>query len=61
VNDFVWSPNPELVEQANVTRLMRRLGCADYHELHRVSVVEPERFWPEVIDDLGFELRPPLA
>jgi acetyl-CoA synthetase len=38
---------------------MRRLGCADYHELHRMSVVEPERFWPEVIDDLGLELTRP--
>jgi acetyl-CoA synthetase len=55
VNDFVWSPNPELVEHANVTRLMRRLGCADYHELHQVSVEDPERFWPELIDDLGLE------
>ena len=55
MNDVVWSPNPELVEQANVTRLQRRLGCADYHELHRVSVQEPNRFWPEVIDDLGLE------
>ena len=54
-NDYVWSPGPELVEQANVTRLLRRLGCADYHDLHRVSVEDPERFWPEVIDDLGLE------
>jgi acetyl-CoA synthetase len=59
VNDFVWSPNPELVENANVTRLMRRLACADYHELHRLSVGEPERFWPELIDDLGLEFSRP--
>ena len=38
---------------------MRRLGCADYHELHRVSVEEPERFWPELIDDLGLEFSQP--
>jgi acetyl-CoA synthetase len=55
MNDFVWSPSPEFVADANVTRLLRRLGCADYHELHRVSVDEPERFWPELIDDLGLE------
>jgi acetyl-CoA synthetase len=55
VNDVVWTPNPEVVERANVSRLQRRLGCADYHELHRVSVEEPDRFWPEVIDDLGLE------
>jgi acetyl-CoA synthetase len=59
VNDFVWSPNPELVENANLTRLMRRLGCADYHDLHQVSVEDPERFWPELIDDLGLEFSQP--
>jgi acetyl-CoA synthetase len=55
VNDVVWSPSPELVERANITRLMRRLGCADFHELHHLSVDDPERFWPEVIDDLGLD------
>ena len=59
MNDVIWSPAAELVEQANVTRLMRRLGCADYHELHRCSVDEPDRFWPEVVDDLGIEFSQP--
>jgi acetyl-CoA synthetase len=55
VSDFVWIPPTEVRERANVTRLMDRLGAADYHELHRISIAEPERFWPEVIDDLGLE------
>jgi acetyl-CoA synthetase len=59
VNDVVWSPSPERIERANITRLLRRLGCADYHELHRVSIEEPERFWPELIDDLGLEFSQP--
>ena len=58
-NDYVWSPTAERVEQANLTRLMRRLGCADYHELHRVSVEDPERFWPALIDELGLEFSQP--
>jgi acetyl-CoA synthetase len=59
VNGFVWQPSPELVEAANVTRLGRRLGAADYHELHRISVEQPERFWPEVVEDLGIEFSRP--
>jgi acetyl-CoA synthetase len=59
VNDVVWSPSPELVERANITRLMRRLGCADFHELHHLSVDDPERFWPELIDDLGLDFSQP--
>ena len=59
MNDAVWSPSPERVHDANVTRLMRRLDCADFHELHRVSVEQPERFWPEVVDDLELEFSRP--
>jgi acetyl-CoA synthetase len=56
---FIWSPSAELVEQANVTRLGRAVGAADYHELHRISVDEPERFWPAVVEDLGLEFSRP--
>ena len=51
--DVVWRPSPERIERANVTRLMRRFGCSRYMELHRISVEEPERFWPAVVEDLG--------
>ena len=56
---FIWRPPPEVVDRANVTRLMRRLGAGDYHELLRISVDDPDRFWPEVVDDLelGFSRR----
>jgi len=56
---FIWSPSGELVESANVTRLARSLGAADFHELHAISVAEPERFWPAVVDDLGLEFSRP--
>jgi acetyl-CoA synthetase len=59
VADFVWTPTPEQVESANVTRLARRLGVERYHDLHRISIEEPERFWPAVIDDLGLEFSEP--
>src|SRR6187401_1664321 len=55
MSEFVWEPSAERVEQANVVRLWRKLGCESYHELHRVSVEDPERFWPALIDDLGLE------
>jgi acetyl-CoA synthetase len=56
---FLWSPSPELVERANVTRLARRLGAGSYAELHRISVEEPDRFWPALVDDLGIEFSRP--
>ncbi len=57
--DFVWTPTPEQVESANVTRLARRLGVERYHDVHRISVDEPGRFWPAVIEDLNLEFSEP--
>jgi acetyl-CoA synthetase len=59
VKDVCWTPPAHFVEQANVTRLMRTLSCADYAELHRVSIDEPDRFWPAVVADLGLEFSTP--
>jgi acetyl-CoA synthetase len=59
VSGFIWQPSAELVERANVTRLQRRLGAESYADLHRISVEEPERFWPAVVDDLGIEFSAP--
>jgi acetyl-CoA synthetase len=59
VSEVVWEPTPERIEQANLTRLARRLGCSDYAELHRVSVEDPERFWPALVEDLGLEFSRP--
>ncbi|HEX6664376.1 MAG TPA: AMP-binding protein [Gaiellaceae bacterium] len=59
MSEFVWSPTPEDVESANLTRLARRLGVDGYRDLHRVSVEEPDRFWPAVVEDLGLEFTEP--
>ena len=59
MSEFVWTPTAERIEQANVTRLARRLGVERYADLHRISVEEPERFWPAVIEDLGLEFSEP--
>jgi acetyl-CoA synthetase len=50
---------PEQVESANLTRLARRLGVEGYHDLHRISIEDPERFWPAVVEDLGLEFSEP--
>jgi acetyl-CoA synthetase len=59
MGDFIWAPPPERIEQANLTRLARRLGAVDYRELHRISIEEPDLFWPELIDDVGIEFSQP--
>ncbi len=59
MSDFIWQPSAELVERANVTRLQRRLGAGSYAALHRISVEEPDRFWPALVDDLEIEFSQP--
>ena len=53
---FAWTPSAAQLEAANVTRLTRALGCDGYAALHRVSIVEPDRFWRAVADDLELDL-----
>src|SRR6185436_5596095 len=59
MTEIIWRPGPEVVERANVTRLMRRHGIAGYRELVRRSQEHPEWFWPAAVDDLGLELERP--
>jgi acetyl-CoA synthetase len=53
--DVIWSPSEEVLERANVVRLMRRHGISDYWELVRRSQDDPEWFWPAAIEDMGIE------
>jgi acetyl-CoA synthetase len=57
LDEFSWVPTAAQLEEANVVRLARLLGCDNYAALHRLSVEEPDRFWSAVRDDL----RIPLA
>ncbi|MBA3365382.1 MAG: AMP-binding protein [Actinobacteria bacterium] len=59
MRDAIWTPSAEVLERANVVRLMRRHGIDDYWELVRRSQEEPEWFWPAVVDDLGLEFSRP--
>jgi acetyl-CoA synthetase len=59
VSDVVWRPDEATLEHANLTRLLRRAGVADYGELVRRSVEEPDWFWPLVIEDVGLEFAQP--
>ena len=59
MSDFVWEPTPEYIEHANVTRLMRKLGITDYHDLVERSQRDIEWFWSAAIEDVGIEFAHP--
>ena len=59
--EVVWTPSEDVLEHANVVRLMRRHGCSSYRELVARSIEEPEWFWPAAVEDTGIELYEPWS
>ena len=59
--DVVWTPSEDVLEHANVVRLMRRHGFSSYRELVARSIEEPEWFWPAAVEDMGIELYEPWS
>ena len=55
----MWSPTPEYLERANVTRFMRAHGIGTYDELVRRSVEDVSWFWDAVVRDLDIEFSEP--
>ena len=59
MGDFVWEPTPDYIENANVTRLMRRHGITGYWDLVARSQEDPEWYWAAAIEDLGIHFARP--
>jgi acetyl-CoA synthetase len=59
MSDFIWEPTPEYIDNANVTRLMRRHGLEDFHELVKRSSEDVEWFWNAVVEDLNIDFFSP--
>jgi acetyl-CoA synthetase len=61
MSEYAWRPTPEAVENANVTRLMRRHGIADIAELRQRSVEDIDWFWDAVVKDLELPFTRPYT
>ncbi|MDQ4145659.1 MAG: AMP-binding protein, partial [Actinomycetota bacterium] len=59
MSDFVWEPTPEYIENANVTRLMRKHGIDDFFDLVERSQQDIEWFWDAAIEDLDIDFFKP--
>ena len=63
--DLLWTPSPEVIARANLTKLMqwlkarRSLDFADYAALHRWSVDDQESFWGALWDYFGIKSSAP--
>ena len=59
--EVAWRPTPAYVENANVTRFMRRHGIDSIDEFRRRAVEDMEWFWDAVVQDMGIEFTTPYA
>ncbi len=57
--EVAWRPTSEYIENANVTRFMRRHGIGSIDEFRRRSIEESEWFWDAVVQDMGIEFTTP--
>ena len=61
MSDHVWIPTQDVIERANVTRLARAHGLADFDALRDRSLKDIEWFWDAVVKDLGIEFSTPYT
>ena len=59
MSDFIWEPTRAYIDEANVTRLMRRHEIDDFHKLVERSQNDIEWFWNAAVDDLGIDFFKP--
>jgi acetyl-CoA synthetase len=52
---MIWEPSRESIESTNVWRFLRRLGCAGREDFLTFSQQEPERFWGEIMREMGVD------
>jgi acetyl-CoA synthetase len=52
---MIWTPSREFIEKTNVWRFMWRLGFDDREAFLRFSRDNPDRFWDEMMREMGVE------
>src|SRR6476646_9008523 len=56
---IAWTPTPEVIERAQLTRFMRQVGVSTWDELYQFSIREVEKFTQEVLKFLEIKFDPP--
>ncbi len=56
---IAWTPTPEVIERAQLTKFMRQVGVSTWDELYAYSINDVEKFTEEVIKFLDIEFDPP--
>ena len=55
MSEIVWKPTDDYIQNANITRFMKKNNIKDYDELIKKSTDDIGWFWDEVVKDLKIE------
>ena len=56
---IAWTPTPDVIERAQLTRFMRQVGVSTWDELYKFSIDDVEKFTEEVLRFLDIKFDPP--
>src|SRR5436305_13653946 len=56
---IAWTPTPEIMERAQLTKFMRQVGVSNWDELYQFSIRDVEKFTEQVLKFLDIKFDPP--
>lgn len=56
---IAWTPTPEVIERAQLTRFMKQVGVSTWDELYAFSIADVQKFTEEVLKFLDINFDPP--
>jgi acetyl-CoA synthetase len=56
---IAWTPTPDVIERARLTKFMKQVGVSTWDELYEFSIVDVEKFTEEVLEFLDIRFEPP--
>ncbi|MBK8466672.1 MAG: AMP-binding protein [Chloracidobacterium sp.] len=56
---IAWTPTPDVIERAQLTRFMKQVGVSTWDELYAYSINDVEKFTEEVLRFLDIKFDPP--
>jgi acetyl-CoA synthetase len=56
---IAWTPTPDVIERAQLTKFMRQVGVSTWDELYEFSIRDVEKFTEEVLKFLDIKFDPP--
>ena len=56
---IAWTPTPDVIERAQLTRFMRQVNVTTWDELYEFSIRDVEKFTEEVLKFLDIQFDPP--